>query len=130
MLSVANVSSPSAAAAYFAADNYYTGADADRSGSWVVKGAERLGLQGRVDVKQFDALLRGELPGGIEVGNAGQDHHAGLGKGNDLDRQQVCAGLARGRDTMEVTQTDIGADVDMAADRCRAAREHVMDHAA
>ena len=77
MLSVANVRSPSAAAAYFAADNYYTGADADRSGSWVGKGAERLGLQGRVDAKQFDALLRGELPGGIEVGNAGQSHRPG-----------------------------------------------------
>ena len=33
MLSVANVRSPSAAASYFAADNYYTGADADRSGN-------------------------------------------------------------------------------------------------
>ena len=77
MLSVANVRSPSAAASYFAADNYYTGADADRSGSWVGKGAERLGLQDRVDAKQFDALLRGELPGGIQVGNAGQSHRPG-----------------------------------------------------
>jgi len=77
MLSVANVRSPSAAASYFAADNYYTGVDADRSGSWVGKGAERLGLQGRVDAKQFDALLRGELPGDIQVGNAGQSHRPG-----------------------------------------------------
>lgn len=67
MLSVANVRSPSAAASYFAADNYYTGADADRSGTWVGKGAERLGLEGRVSAAQFDALLRGELPGGIQV---------------------------------------------------------------
>ena len=72
MLSVANVRSPSAAASYFAADNYYTGADADRSGTWIGKGAERLGLEGRVSAEQFDALLRGELPGGIQVGNAGQ----------------------------------------------------------
>jgi len=77
MLSVANVRSPSAAAAYFAADNYYTGADADRSGLWTGKGAERLGLEGTVSAKQFDALLRGELPGGIEVGNAGQSHRPG-----------------------------------------------------
>lgn len=77
MLSVANVRSPSAAASYFAADNYYTGADADRSGTWVGKGAERLGLEGRVGTEQFDALLRGELPGGIQVGNAGQAHRPG-----------------------------------------------------
>jgi len=77
MLSVANVRSPSAAASYFAADNYYTGADADRSGTWVGKGAERLGLEGWVSAEQFDALLRGELPGGIQVGNAGQAHRPG-----------------------------------------------------
>ena len=77
MLSVANVRSPSAAASYFAADNYYTGADADRSGTWVGEGAERLGLEGRVNAEQFDALLRGELPGGIQVGNAGQAHRPG-----------------------------------------------------
>ena len=77
MLSVANVRSPSAAASYFAADNYYTGADADRSGTWVGKGAERLGLEGRVSAEQFDALLRGELPGGNQVGNAGQAHRPG-----------------------------------------------------
>ncbi|MCB5423736.1 relaxase domain-containing protein [Altererythrobacter sp. CC-YST694] len=77
MLSVANVRSPSAAASYFAADNYYIGADADRSGTWIGKGAERLGLEGRVSAEQFDALLRGELPGGIQVGNAGQAHRPG-----------------------------------------------------
>ena len=77
MLSVANVRSPSAAASYFAADNYYTGADADRSGTWIGKGAERLGLEGRVSAEQFDALLRGELPGGIQVGNAGRAHRPG-----------------------------------------------------
>lgn len=77
MLSVANVRSPSAAASYFAADNYYTAADADRSGTWIGKGAERLGLNGEVSAAQFDAVLRGELPGGIQVGNAGQAHRPG-----------------------------------------------------
>ena len=46
-------------------------------GTWVGKGAERLGLEGRVSAEQFDALLRGELPGGIQVGNAGQAHRPG-----------------------------------------------------
>ncbi|WP_420607440.1 MobF family relaxase [Novosphingopyxis sp.] len=77
MLSVANVRSPSAAANYFAADNYYASADADRSGTWVGKGATMLGLEGRVEAKSFDALLRGELPDGTKVGNANQPHRPG-----------------------------------------------------
>ena len=77
MLSVANVRSPSAAASYFAADNYYARADADRSGEWIGKGADLLGLKGRVETKAFDALLRGELPDGSSVGNPGQWHRPG-----------------------------------------------------
>src|SRR3546814_27118 len=77
MLSIANVRSPSAAASYFADDNYYARADADRSGQWVGEGAKSLGLSGRVETKQFDALLRGELPDGSRVGNPGQAHRPG-----------------------------------------------------
>jgi conjugative relaxase-like TrwC/TraI family protein len=77
MLSVANVRSPSAAASYFAADNYYARADADRSGQWIGKGADLLGLKGRVETKAFDALLRGELSDGSSVGNPGQWHRPG-----------------------------------------------------
>ncbi|MDG6079922.1 conjugative relaxase [Erythrobacter litoralis] len=77
MLSVANVRSPSAAASYFAADNYYAKADADRSGQWVGKGADLLGLKGRVETRDFDAVLRGELPDGTSVGNPGQPHRPG-----------------------------------------------------
>jgi hypothetical protein len=44
MLSVANVRTAGGAANYFASDNYYTRADADRSGEWFGKGAERQGL--------------------------------------------------------------------------------------
>ncbi|MBN9504746.1 MAG: conjugative relaxase [Altererythrobacter sp.] len=77
MLSMANVRSPSAAASYFAADNYYAAADADRSGEWIGKGAEALGLKGRVEAGVFDALLRGELPDGTRVGNPGQPHRPG-----------------------------------------------------
>ena len=77
MLSIANVRSPSAAASYFADDNYYARADADRSGQWVGEGAKSLGLSGHVETKQFDALLRGELPDGSSVGNPGQPHRPG-----------------------------------------------------
>ena len=77
MLSVANVRSASAAASYFASDNYYSAADADRSGQWVGKGADTLGLQGEIETKDFDALLRGELPGGSRIGHPNQPHRAG-----------------------------------------------------
>ena len=65
------------AANYFANDNYYTKADADRSGIWVGKGAERLGLSGMVDAKAFEAILRGDLPNGERIGHQGQYHRAG-----------------------------------------------------
>lgn len=77
MISVANVRSAGGAANYFAKDNYYTKADADRSGIWVGKGAERLGLSGTVDAKAFEAILRGELPNGDRIGHQGQYHRAG-----------------------------------------------------
>lgn len=76
MLSVANVRSASGAASYFAADNYYASADADRSGQWVGAGADALGLSGAVDSTIFDKLLRGELPDGKRVGHENQ-HRAG-----------------------------------------------------
>lgn len=77
MLSMANVRSSSAAASYFAADNYYASADADRSGQWIGDGARRLDLAGQVEARTFDALLRGELPNGCTVGNPGQAHRPG-----------------------------------------------------
>ena len=46
MLSVANVQSAGGAATYFAADNYYTKEDSDRSGRWIGDGAALLGLKG------------------------------------------------------------------------------------
>ena len=76
MLSVANVRSASGAASYFAADNYYASADADRSGQWVGSGAAALGLSGEVDAADFDKLLKGELPDGTRVGHENQ-HRAG-----------------------------------------------------
>jgi conjugative relaxase-like TrwC/TraI family protein len=76
MLSVANVRSASGAANYFASDNYYSKDDADRSGQWVGKGAEAMGLAGQVDAKVFDKLLKGVLPDGTRVGHE-QQHRAG-----------------------------------------------------
>jgi len=75
MLSVASVRSAGGAANYFAADNYYTRDQA--SGEWFGKGAEALGLTGKIDAAQFEALLKGELPDGSRVGREGI-HRAGI----------------------------------------------------
>lgn len=77
MLSVANVRTAGGAAKYFAADNYYTRADADRSGAWFGKGGDKLGLSGEVDPKIFEAVLKGFLPDGSRIGSDGKDHRAG-----------------------------------------------------
>lgn len=77
MLSVANVRTAGGAAKYFAADNYYTRADADRSGTWFGKGAEELGLLGEVDPKIFEAVLKGFLPDGSRLGSDNREHRAG-----------------------------------------------------
>ncbi len=77
MLAVANVRTAGGAANYFAADNYYTRADADRSGQWFGKGAERLGLIGEVEAKPFEEVLKGFLPDGSRVGSDNRRHRAG-----------------------------------------------------
>jgi len=77
MLSVANVRTAGGAANYFAADNYYTRADADRSGEWLGKGADRLGLRGPIEAEQFEAVLKGLLPDGSRVGSDNRVHRAG-----------------------------------------------------
>ncbi|GGD79283.1 MobF family relaxase [Croceicoccus mobilis] len=75
MLSVASVRSAGGAASYFAADNYYT--HEQGQGEWFGKGAEALGLSGGIDARQFEAVLRGELPDGSRVGREGI-HRAGI----------------------------------------------------
>jgi len=77
MLSIANVRTAGGAANYFAADNYYTRADADRSGQWLGKGAGELGLAGQIDAKVFEAVLRGFLPDGSRVGSDSRAHRPG-----------------------------------------------------
>lgn len=77
MLSVANVRTAGGAANYFAADNYYTRADAERSGKWLGKGAETLGLRGVIQASQFEAVLKGILPDGSRVGRDSRAHRAG-----------------------------------------------------
>ena len=77
MLSVSTVRSAKGASAYFAADNYYTPGEAETSGEWFGKGAAALGLSGQVDKETFEALLKGSLPNGEQVGSP-ERHRAGV----------------------------------------------------
>lgn len=77
MLSVATVRSAKGAAGYFAADNYYSPGEAETSGEWFGKGADALGLTGAVDKETFEALLKGSLPDGSQVGTPDR-HRAGI----------------------------------------------------
>ena len=77
MLSVATVRSAKGAAGYFAADNYYSPGEAETSGEWFGKGADALGLTGAVDKETFEALLKGSLPDGSQIGNPDR-HRAGI----------------------------------------------------
>ena len=95
MLSVATVRSAGGAANYFAADNYYTRADAERSGEWVGDGAKRLGLEGQIDAQVFEALLRGELPTGERVGIEGR-HRAGMDLTFSMPKSWSLIGLVGG----------------------------------
>ncbi len=77
MLSVASVRSAKGAAGYFAADNYYSAGEPEATGEWFGRGAAALGLGGKVDAAQFEALLQGRLPDGSQVGTDDR-HRAGI----------------------------------------------------
>ncbi|GAY24722.1 MULTISPECIES: MobF family relaxase [Sphingobium] len=68
MLSIASVRSASGAANYFAQDNYYTVEGSSELSLWEGEGARDLGLAGEVGKDAFEAILKGELPSGEQVG--------------------------------------------------------------
>lgn len=79
MLSVASLSSAGQAGSYYTKDNYYTQEDARQTSAWEGEGARRLGLEGKVEVEDFKAILSGELPDGTKVGEgSGKDHRPGM----------------------------------------------------
>ena len=77
MLSVAPVRSAGGAASYFAKDDYYVGEHASEVSAWGGAGAAMLGLAGEVDKTTFEALLKGRLPDGGQVGDP-ERRRAGL----------------------------------------------------
>ncbi|WP_273831155.1 conjugative transfer relaxase/helicase TraI [Serratia bockelmannii] len=66
MMSIGQVGPASKAGDYYThQDNYYVLGSMDER--WVGQGAEALGLTGRVDVKDFVAVLEGKLPDGSDL---------------------------------------------------------------
>src|SRR3546814_2735709 len=60
-VSIGKVHSAGGAAAYFAADNYYTAEQSEAVSAWAGEGAKDLGLSGTVDTATFERILNGEL---------------------------------------------------------------------
>lgn len=73
---LSKLTDPAAAAAYYEADDYYTG-DAKAPSRWHGKGAQALGLDGDVEPDTFAAMLKGQLPNGASLGTTrhGQTEH-------------------------------------------------------
>lgn len=61
MISMSNVSSPSAAGGYYAEDNYYSQDENQASSQWLGAGAEELGLHGEIELEQFQDVLSGKV---------------------------------------------------------------------
>lgn len=70
MLSLANISSSSAATHYYEKDDYYAKDDAEHKSSseWAGKSAEKLRLSGEVEKDDFRDILNGKLSNGEELG--------------------------------------------------------------
>jgi conjugative transfer relaxase protein TraI len=66
---------------FFEKDNYYLqdSNEAKENSEWAGIGAETLGLSGQVEEKQFEALLKGQLPTGEQLGKPDGDKKRRLG---------------------------------------------------
>lgn len=78
MITLGSLGSASSAAEYYSADNYYTADQTQEASAWFGKGAEALGLVGKVEEQTFAAVLEGKLPDGSVI--AGKDcvHRPGV----------------------------------------------------
>lgn len=75
MLSIAPIGSAKGAAAYYAADNYYVDGQLTEASEWAGLGAEKLGLQGKVDRDAFDTVLAGRLPNNSVIPDGVRGEH-------------------------------------------------------
>lgn len=77
MISVGKLGSASDAAGYYAKDNYYAADQHEGTGTWAGRGAEDLGLSGKVEAAQFEKVLAGELPNGAVLDARRGEHRPG-----------------------------------------------------
>ena len=66
-VSIGKVHSAGGAAAYFAADNYYTAEQSEAASVWMGEGSRDLGLSGTVEASVFEKILDGKLPPGTRL---------------------------------------------------------------
>lgn len=78
MITLASVGSASAAAEYLCQDNYYTADQAQDASAWFGKGADALGLTGKVEEAAFAAVLEGKLPDGSVIAGKDGVHRPGV----------------------------------------------------
>jgi conjugative relaxase-like TrwC/TraI family protein len=78
MITLASVGSASSAAEYYSADNYYTADQTQDASAWFGKGAEALGLTGKVEEQTFAAVLEGRLPDGSVIAGKDGVHRPGV----------------------------------------------------
>lgn len=76
MLTIAKVSTGSAAASYYEGANDYYSKDRNHS-QWQGDGAQRLGLNGEVDAVNFRDLLDGKMLDGSQIHNAAEGRRGG-----------------------------------------------------
>lgn len=79
MLSIGKIkATPSSSAKYYTLGDYYT-KDGNEPSAWAGKGAEMLGLDGKVDQHTLEHVLAGRLPPGHEAGweKSGDKHQPG-----------------------------------------------------
>ncbi|WP_218080888.1 MobF family relaxase [Anthocerotibacter panamensis] len=67
VLSVSKIMSAAQAKIYYDKDNYYSRGEGIGGSQWYGQGAERLGLEGRVDGEVLEQLLEGRGPNGEEL---------------------------------------------------------------
>lgn len=78
MITLASVGSASSAAEYLCQDNYYTADQTQDASAWFGKGADALGLTGKVEEAAFAAVLEGRLPDGSVIAGKDGVHRPGV----------------------------------------------------
>ena len=78
MITLSRLGSASSASDYYSANNYYTADQTQETSAWFGRGAEELGLKGKVDEQTFAAVLEGKLPDGSVIAAPGGYHRPGI----------------------------------------------------